>query len=303
MNVFVELIVTIYEVVKAIILGIVYSVIPAPQKSVDGEVVLITGAGSGIGRLMALEFAKKGARVVGWDINAKGNAETKKFVEDAGFKMHTYECDISQRENVFKSGEQVMREVGHVDILINNAGMVTGKRFLDLPDHMIVKTMEVNTLAHFWTAKFFLPYMLERNHGHIVNVTSMAGQVGSNCMTDYCASKFANVGFTESLCCELTSANTNVQTTTVCPYFICTGLFEGFVARFPSIMPVLQPEYTARRIVRGILTNQKVLCIPRIMYLLIILKALLPVDATLALHRFFGASTAMDNFVGRKKVE
>ncbi|ELT94342.1 hypothetical protein CAPTEDRAFT_103007 [Capitella teleta] len=299
MNFFVELAVTIYEVIKAIILGVLYSIIPAPQKSVDGQVVLITGAGSGIGRLMSLEFAKKGAIVVGWDISAKGNEETKKFVEDAGFQMHTFECDISKRENVYKSGEQVMRDIGNVDILINNAGMVTGKRFLDCPDDMIVKTMEVNTLAHFWTLQCFLPEMLKQNRGHVVAISSMLGVDGISGTCEYSASKSGVIRLMESIAMEMHVHA--IKTTTVCPFIINTGFFKGCSVRFPSVLPVLQPEWTARRIVTGILTNQKVLFIPRIMYLMVILKALLPVDATLSLHRFFGASTAMDNFVGRKK--
>jgi all-trans-retinol dehydrogenase (NAD+) len=132
--------------------------------------------------------------------------------------------------------------------------------------------------------------MLAQNSGHIVNVASIAGQVGGCSLTDYCASKFADVGFTESLCYELAATNKNIHITTVCPYLISTGLFDGFQIRlvfnlcekfglkfnfnrFPSLLPPLEPEYTAKRIVRGVLSNQKILIIPRLMYWMVLFKA------------------------------
>ena len=89
-----DLIVTLYNLCKAICLGIVYSIISAPQKSVHGETVLITGTGSGMGRLMALEFSKRGARIIGWDVNGTGNQETADLVKEAGGEIYTYLCDI-----------------------------------------------------------------------------------------------------------------------------------------------------------------------------------------------------------------
>ena len=115
---------------------------------------------------------------------------------------------------------QVKADVGDVDILINNAGIVTGKKFLECSDSLIEKTMQVNTNAHFWvrkivksikrlqvlksnsvpqTVKSFLPSMLQRNRGHVVSIASSAGFFGVTGLADYCASKFAAVGFDESL--------------------------------------------------------------------------------------------------------
>lgn len=121
-------------------------------KDITGETVLITGAGSGIGRLLAIRFAKHGARIVVWDLNLEAARETVKIVKDAGGEAFAYHCDVSKPQNVYDTAARVKLEVGKVDILVNNAGVVTGKRFLECPDHMIQKTFEVNAMSHFWVS-------------------------------------------------------------------------------------------------------------------------------------------------------
>ncbi|KAJ8322052.1 hypothetical protein KUTeg_000523 [Tegillarca granosa] len=223
----------IYYWIEAIILAFVPASIRG--KDVAGETVLITGAGSGIGRLMAVRFAQLGCRLVLWDINQSGNEETAQQVKAAGASVRTYTVDLSNREDIYKCAEKVKQDVSQVDILINNAGIVTGKKFLDSPDNLIQKTMEVNTMAHFWTCKAFLPGMMERNHGHIVNIASSAGLLGVNGLCDYCASKFAAVGFDESLRFELEmQGKDGVHTTVVCPFYISTGMFEGAKTRYDA---------------------------------------------------------------------
>lgn len=118
--------------------------------------------------------------------------------------------------------------------------------------------------------KEFMPNMLEKNHGHIVTVASMAGHFGTAGLCDYCASKFAVVGFDESLRNELERMKkTGVKTTVVCPYYIKTGMFDGVKS---NMIPLLKPEYVADKIVEAVLTDQKVLMLPRIMYLISALK-------------------------------
>lgn len=166
-------------------------------KDVTNDIVLITGGASGLGRLMAIKFAKLGSRVIIWDMNLAGLEETAKMIEELRSKRenvgkcHYYQVDISQRTNVYAAAERVKQEIGTVTILVNNAGVVTGRRFLDLTDDQITKTFDVNILAHFWILRAFLPGMMEKNHGHIVSVASIAGLVGAYQLTDYCASKFA----------------------------------------------------------------------------------------------------------------
>lgn len=301
MHVLVELSYTTCAVVKAIFWSLVRAVIGSPQKDVRGEVVLVTGAGSGLGRLLSVAFAQRGAVVVGWDVNASANEGTADIVRAARGRMHVYKCDVSSPEEVKEAAREVHADVGDVDILVNNAGIVSGKLLLDVTDDVIAKTIRVNLLAQMWTVQCFLPSMLERDHGHVINVASVAGLIGAPRMTDYCASKHGSVGFTDSLRYELTTyGRPGVHTTCVCPYFVDTGMFHGCLSRFPWLLPTLQPQPTVDRIMTAILTNEKMVYIPRTMYLLHILQVVLPVDAMMAIHKFLGATDFMTSFVGRQ---
>ncbi|XP_068022834.1 epidermal retinol dehydrogenase 2 [Melanerpes formicivorus] len=283
--------------------SLVFSIVPKRKKNVSGEIVLITGAGSGIGRLLALKFASLGATLVLWDINEEGLKETGKLVKRNGAgRVHRYVCDCSKRQDIYKVADQVKKEVGDVTILINNAGIVTGKRFMDSPDSLVEKTMEVNIMAHFWTYKAFLPAMIASNHGHLVSIASAAGLVGTNRLADYCASKFAAVGFAESIAIEMKAmGSSGVKTTIVCPFYINTGMFEGCQSKWPTLLPLLEPEYVAEKIVTAIRQDQEVLMLPRAVRISVALKALLPVKASALLAEYFGVTSSMDAFKGRAK--
>ncbi|CAH1772981.1 unnamed protein product [Owenia fusiformis] len=297
MNILLELLMTLFKVFSALFWASVHFFIPPPQKSVKGEIILITGGGSGIGRLLAQRLAKLGATIVIWDINKEGNEETARLITENGGKAHAYICDISNNSEISVCSETVKREVGCVSMLINNAGIVSGKKFIDTTEKDIVKTFEVNTFAHVWTAKAFLPDMIKNQHGHIVNIVSSAGYIGVNSLSDYCASKFASVGLTECLDLELHFAGHDyINTTLVCPYYIDTGMFAGCQTRFPWLLPILNPDYAADRITQAILTNQKQLCIPRIIYFLVMLKTLTPISVLKPVYRFLGVHTFMDNY-------
>ncbi|CAH1774890.1 unnamed protein product [Owenia fusiformis] len=293
---------SLYFVLEAIVLKFVP--VSYRAKDVSGETVLVTGAGSGLGRLMSIRFAKLGCRLVLWDINKAGLDETANAVKQHGAISYTYVCDLSSRDDIYTAADKVKQEVGSVDILVNNAGIVTGKKFLDCPDSLIQKTMEVNTSAHFWTCKAFLPAMLDKNHGHIVNVASSAGLVGVNGLADYCASKFAAVGFDESLRYEfIAQGKTGVHTTVVCPYYINTGMFTGVKTKFPRILPIVEPEDAVDRIMNAVLVNQHIVMIPGILYLFMALKGLIPTKAGLLFAEHFGINNCMDDFTGRQKQE
>ncbi|CAL9689433.1 unnamed protein product [Knipowitschia caucasica] len=283
--------------------SLVHLLIPRRKKSITGEVVLITGAGSGIGRLMAREFSSHQTVMVLWDINEAGLRETAALARESGAsRVFSYVCDCSSKTEVYKVADQVKREVGDVTILVNNAGIVTGKKFMDSPDSLIEKTMEVNTMAHFWTYKAFLPAMIANNHGHLVSIASSAGLLGVNGLADYCASKFAAVGFAESIGLEMLAiGKSGVKTTIVCPYFINTGMFDGCQTKWPRIMPILDPEYAVRKILEAVLTDQVYLLLPRSMYLIAGLKSILSTKQGLLLGEYLGAFTMMDHFKGRNK--
>lgn len=303
MNFFLETIQVLLLSIWYNVESLVYLLLPRKKKNVAGELVLITGAGSGIGRLMAQEFAALGTVLVLWDINQEGLKETARIAKSRGAsRVHYYLCDCSDKNEVYRVADQVKREVGDISILVNNAGIVTGKKFIDAPDSLIEKTMEVNTMAHFWTYKAFLPAMIANNHGHLVSIASSAGLIGVNGLADYCASKFAAVGFAESVGLELLATGKDgVKTTIVCPYFINTGMFDGCQTKWPSVLPILNAEYVTKKIIHAVLTDQVYLLLPKSMYFINALKTILPMKQGLLLGHYMGAFNLMDTFRGRTK--
>jgi all-trans-retinol dehydrogenase (NAD+) len=268
------------------------------MKDIADKLVLITGGASGMGRLLAFLLARKGARVACWDLNAEA---LKKLASDAaaeGFTFYTAVCDVSDREAVYREAKILAEKCGPLDVLVNNAGIVSGKTLLGTPDERIVKTMEVNVLALFWTTKAFLPAMLERDSGHIVTISSAAGLIGVKGLADYCSSKFAAFGFDESLRMELRAQKSKIRTTVVCPFFVDTGMFAGVKTRFPHLLPILKPEYAAKKIAGAILKNKRRLIMPRLVNAMLLLRAM-PVWFLDIVADFFGISHSMDDFKGR----
>merc|ERR1719348_1953833 len=156
LSVFVDLIFALLWTVYYILERTVRLIVPAKflVKDVKGQIVLITGGGSGIGRLLCLRFGKLGATVVTWDINEAGNKETVEMVKSEGGIAYDYTVDMSNKDDIYSAAQQTVEEIGPVSILINNAGIVSGSSLLDTPDSKVIRTFQVNTLAHFWTIKF-----------------------------------------------------------------------------------------------------------------------------------------------------
>lgn len=271
-------------------------------KSVQNEIALITGGASGIGKLITIKLAKLGAHVVVWDIDKNGLAKVTEEVKEAGGKCYTYCCDITNKEEVYRTAKAVQIEVGNVNLLVNNAGYVCGKTFLDLPDHEIERTFQVNILSHYWITKSFLKDMMKNNRGHIVTIASVAGLLGIYNCTDYSATKFAAVGYHESLFTELkVHGYDGIKTTLVCPYLINTGMFQGVK---PRLMPMLEPEYVAEEVVAGILTNEISIILPNSIKYLMPFKWLLPTKMCWALmYHIVKGPQAMMMFQGRKSNE
>jgi all-trans-retinol dehydrogenase (NAD+) len=167
-------------------------------------------------------------------------------------------CDVTKREVVMDVASKTLHEVGPVDVLINNAGIVSGSNIDELEPEKIQRTFAVNVISHFWTIKAFLPKMIERQTGHIVTIASAAGLGGTARLTDYCASKFAAVGLDESLRHELQhrGLDHSIKTTCVCPFYINTGMFDGVTTRFPMLLPILTENYASRKIVHAIRTDE-----------------------------------------------
>ena len=264
--------------------------------------VLITGGAGGIGRLVGEEMAEAGATVILWDLDKDRLKEAAKSIKDKGGRVYTHVCDVTDNKAVYKKIEQVKRDCGNVDILINNAGVVVGKAFWDLTDEDIKRTMDVNVMAMFWTVKAVLPDMIEANSGHIVTISSAAGIVGATKLTDYNASKFAAFGFDESLRMEFRKNKMNIRTTVVCPYFINTGMFKGVKTRFSWLLPILEEKEVAHRIVKAIKNNRARLLMPGLIYTSWMMRYL-PVSVFDWISAFLGVSSAMDQFEGREKVK
>lgn len=264
----------------------------------QGSHVLITGAASGLGRLLALGAARRGARVTLLDRDESGLGSVCEAVQAQGGDAEGFVVDLASREAVQGTCAEVLRTRGEVDVLVNNAGIVSGKPLLECSDEAIERTFQVNALACFWTVRAFLPGMQKAGRGHIVTVASAAGLAGTSRLVDYCASKFAAVGFDESLRMELKRLGSPVRTTVVCPFFIDTGMFDGVKTRFPWLLPILKPEYVVDRILGAIEGNRSRLIMPRFVMTVPVVRVLPPFlfDAVLG---FFGVNRSMDEFVGR----
>ena len=270
------------------------------MSQISGANVVITGAGSGLGRLLALRVARRGGTPVLWDINADALEKVADEVKaESGRKPTTWVCDVSDRHKVYEVAKQVLADLGRVDIMVNNAGIVSGKPLLEIPDEKIELTFGVNTMSLFWTAKAFLPQMIERDNGHFVTIASAAGLVGAPKLVDYCASKHAAVGFDDALRVELAKSGSRVQTTVVCPYYIDTGMFEGVKTRFPMLLPILRPKYVINQIIDAIEHNKKRVVLPPFVAAGSILR-ILPTELFDQINSFFGTNASMDEFVGRK---
>jgi all-trans-retinol dehydrogenase (NAD+) len=265
----------------------------------DGKTILITGGASGIGRLMALKAARLGSTVVVWDVDEDGLADVLKDLRRCTARgTHGYVCDVSDPQAVAATATTVTEEVGELDILVNNAGVVSGKPLLETTDEQIERTFKVNVLALYWVTKAFLPGMVRRNDGHIVNISSAAGLIGVPRQTDYSASKHAVIGFNESLRVELHRLAPGIRTTVVCPFYIDTGMFAGAKTRIPLLLPILHEDEVATRVIKAVHKDKEQLLMPPMVHLVSPLRVL-PVPLVDLIANVLGVHDSMDDFVGR----
>jgi all-trans-retinol dehydrogenase (NAD+) len=260
-----------------------------------GQRVLITGGASGLGRLLALKAAARGAHVVIWDLAEAGGQATAEEITSSGGIATAMTVDVADREEV----RQAAQRCGNVDVLINNAGVINGQRLLETSEDQISETLNVNTLALFWVTRAFLDGMISRGHGAVVTVASSAGLVGVPGLTDYAASKFAAFGFAEALRGELSQDRTGVTSLTVCPSHLDTAQFDGVSTRFPQLLPRLSASRVAEKILRGIERQRSQLIMPPLARTIPVARAM-NVRHFDRMMAFFGTGTAMDAFRGRQ---
>lgn len=247
-----------------------------------------------MGRMALQRGAKK---VVVWDINEDNIAATESELKSYG-EVKGYKVDVANTEMVKQMFALTTKECGDVDILINSAGIITGnKTFAEQSQQDIDRTMAINATAPMTVALQALPPMLERNVGHICNIASAAGFIANPRMSIYAASKWAVIGWSDSLRVELQESKSNVHVTTIAPYYISTGMFDGVRSR---IIPILKPEWVAKKILNAIEKNKKISSWPLGYHLIRTLQALLPLRALDLLCKVLGIYNALDHFKGRK---
>jgi all-trans-retinol dehydrogenase (NAD+) len=270
----------------------------------NNKTVLITGAAHGIGKLMAEKIAALGAKLVICDVNAKGLEKTADEIRQKGTTVFTHAFDISDRQAVYTSAEEIISEAGKIDILINNAGVVFTGEILNIPDEMHIKQVEINLMGTLWMIKAFAPDMVKRNEGHIVNIASSAGLLAIPGMGMYSATKHALMGLNEALRNELRNNNSKVRISVVCPYLIKTGMFEGM--KTPFWQPGLKPEAMADAVINGIQKNRKIIGKPWTVFMPPVVKALFPsvvMDTIASLSGFYKAVYSCKGFMAQPVVQ
>jgi NADP-dependent 3-hydroxy acid dehydrogenase YdfG len=179
---------------------------------IENQVAVVTGAGRGIGRAIAVQLGKLGARVV-------LVARTRTDLEDTGRMIgpsaSVMPADVRKKDELQSVFDQTASALGPVDILVNAAGLGIFGPVVDYKDEDFATVIDTNLRGIFYTCRFVLPAMIERKRGHIINIASIAGKVGSATRAVYCASKFGVVGFTESLAEEVRQFG--IRASIICP--------------------------------------------------------------------------------------
>jgi short-subunit dehydrogenase len=237
---------------------------PMELKSYRGITSLVTGASSGIGRLLALRLADGGARVA---LVARREAELGRVAEkirDAGGSALPVVCDVADRDQAFAAAARVLEEYGSVDLLINNAGYGHHRRFIDWAIDDMERVMRVNYFGSLYFTKALLPQMISRRRGWVVFMASAAGKIAPADETAYAASKHAMVGLASALSLEVEDAGVHVLT--VCPGAIRTPFFDDeALSRLPAVArrQMAEPEGLVDAIIDALARGRRELTYPR----------------------------------------
>lgn len=266
---------------------------------IQGNTVLVTGGCSGIGKIMGRMCLEKGAaRLVVWDIDEAAVEATVKEFSPLG-KVYGHKADISSPESVDRAYADTKAACGDVDILINCAGIITNnKTFAEQTDADIIRTVDINTKGAMFVTLRFIKDMKARGKGHICNITSSAGMLSLPKMSLYAASKWGAIGWSDSVRIELQREKSPVRVTTIAPYFINTGMFDGI----RSFFKVLKPETVARKTLRAVEHNRGYKGIPFTQHFIRLMQGIFPVRLfDFLFGDVCGLYTVMDHFTGRQK--
>ena len=263
------------------------------------KIVLITGGCSGIGKIMGRKALERGAsKLVILDINAEGLAQVRQDFANFGKEIYTYKVNLAKSEEISSAAQEIKTDVGAIDILINNAGIVTGKYFHEHTHEQIKLTMAVNSEALMHVTLEFLPLMMQQNFGAVCTIASSAGLISNTKMSVYAASKWAAVGWSDSLRLEMESLKKNISVTTIMPFYINTGMFDGVKSR---VLPILEPEPAAEKIIKAIGAGRKMVALPLPYWFIRLSQGILPLGAfEWVMKNVFGIYDTMKDFKGRE---
>lgn len=229
------------------------------MSSVRGKVAAVTGAGSGIGRNLAFELAKRGARLAVSDVDDRGLEETADRAKALGAEVHTAHLDVSDRAAVEAYAATVAEHFGVVHQIYNNAGIAGGgQSVLDAEWELYDRTLAVNLFGVIHGTKAFLPHLIASGDGHVVNISSLNGYLAQPTLSAYCASKFGVRGFTEALRTEMLAGRHPVRVSVVHPGGVKTNIATAALeqARARGLAPTRQQLDRAR------VYNEKLLKMP-----------------------------------------
>ncbi|MBL6705147.1 MAG: SDR family NAD(P)-dependent oxidoreductase [Planctomycetaceae bacterium] len=267
------------------------------MKNLKSRRVLITGAGHGLGLATAKAFAKAGAFVIITDRESERVTEAVCELQIEALPCAGYVMDVTDPADVRHVRDQIHADHGPINILVNNAGIVSGGQFLEVPLEKHLFTYDVNTHGPVIVTHLFLQDLIDSDEGHIVNIASASALIALPNAATYASSKWAVLGFTDSLREELElTGRGHVGVSVICPSYISTGMFEGVKA--PLLTPVLTPESLAAKIVRCVQKRKTHLLTPWLVGLIPLGKATWPRAVFRRLLRFLGVYQGMQSWKG-----
>lgn len=274
-----------------------------PQSPIPGSVVLITGAARGMGELYARRAVAGGARAIAlWDIDEAAAQSLADDLSRSGVDARAYGVDVSQLPAIQDAVARTVADLGEVDVLINNAGIVRGSLFWEHDaERDIELTMRINTLAAMWLTRELLPSMIEsRRPKRILNIASAAGTLANPHMSVYAASKWAMIGWSDSVRLELVrEGHRHVAVTTFCPSYVSTGMFDG--ARGPLLTPIMTPRAATAAAWNGMVAGTAMVTKPWTVKLAMALRGVLPTRLwDVIADKVFHVYSSMDAFTGRR---
>ncbi len=273
--------------------------------NLKNKIVLVTGAAKGIGLATVKRLLKKEAKVVLWDFQPDDLNTAVQSLKNDGHDVFSQVCDVTNKEQVYHNAEVIKKEIGDIDILINNAGTVYTGYMLDRSDAELENMINVNFTSMIYTIRAFMPAMLEKNKGHIVNISSASSLIGAPKLAIYAATKWAVMGLTESLRMEAIKMDKKgVKFSSVHPNFLKKGLFEG--TKLNLLGSIFAPGVKSHDAVAKVIVNKAIGWgfhspkVPWIMNQSVLLRALLPSSLLIKFGNIYGVNNMMDEYTGYK---